>query len=316
MWQVNSSGIKSLNAPVPLSFSIPSGYDQTVSGGPILTTPSRVTFQLAPPLIIPKECNCTLTSASFCFSQPNIAGNGDGVFNILNGNNRISIQYDADPTIDFRVPLGLYSVTDLQLALNQIARDKGWITGATDLFILSGISATQKIIFTLNPAAFTDGEFPAGGIIISFPNPGVDGFNDSMGNLLGFPTNPADPNYTTITAPGPGGLAGLVSVPAPNVSNFANISAYNLYVSFLNNSYQNGAVGQLLYSFPIGPYTPNSVISYQPSLRFPVQCQSIEYSTVDIWTTDQSGNQLPWKYYQSPFSFSCMISKSKTDGSL
>lgn len=320
MWQVNNSGIKANNAAVPLSFSIPAEYSQTISGGPILTSPSRVTFQLAPPLIIPKDCNCSLTSASFCFSQPNVAGVNDNVFNIAGGNNRISIAFNpgAPPIFpgdytDYTIPLGLYSVTDLQLALNQIARTEGWITTATDLFILTGISATQQVIFSMNPAAFPPGNaFPAGGIYVSFGNPGNSGFNDSMGNLLGFtPITTSGPTFNA-----PGGETALFSVSAPGVSNFANISSYNLYISFLNNSYQNGLIGQLLYSFPIGAFTPNSVVSYQPTLRFPVQCQSSEYSTVDIWTTDQNGAQLPLKYYQSPFSFSCMVAKNKPDGSI
>jgi hypothetical protein len=314
-WQANSSALQSINAPIPLSLSVPAGYSQTTKPGIILINPSTVTFQLSPPLVIPKDSNCSLISASFCFSQPNIAGLNDGVFNIMNGNNRISIGFGG-PLVDYYVPLGLYSVADLQLALNQIARDpaQGWVTTPVDLFILTGISATQKIVFTLNPAALNGGVFPVGDLVISFQNPGVMGNNDSMGGLLGFTPTLSGP---TITGPGtPPDNNKIVSQLAPDVSNFANISAYNLYLSFLTGSYQNNTVGQLLYSFPIGPYSPNSIISVEPKQRFPVQCNSSAYSTVNVWTTDQEGNPLPWKYYQSPFSFSCLISKNKPDGSI
>lgn len=309
MWHVNNSGIASLGEPIPINFSIPAGYSQTESGGPILVSPSRVSFKVSPPLVIPKNCNCVLTSASFCFSQPNVAP-ANTIASISAGNNRISINFDNAGLTDYRIPLGLYSVTDVQLALNQIARDEGWVTSSTNLFILTGISATQQVVFSLNPAALTGGVFPTNGIEISFTNPGVDTLNDSMGELLGFPTTGPGSSFTVL-----GGGSDVFSEVGPDPADFANISAYNLYVSFLKNSYQNGAIGQLLYSFPIGPYTPNSVVNYQPSLMFPVQVQPNEYTDVEIWTTDQSGNPLPWVYYQSPFSFSGIIAKNKADGS-
>lgn len=312
-WQVNSSGIVAAPEPIPLSFSVPTGYSQTLAGGPNLVGRSRVQFQMSPPVSIPKDCNCFLTSASFTFSQPNVAPVG-AVPGITTGNNRITIAFGGGPSVDYTVPLGLYSLTDMQLALNQIARDQGWLATAGDLFILTGISATQKVIFSLNPAPLFGAVFPVGGIVISFANPGVAGLNNSMGPLLGFPTAGAG---STFTAPGTAPFnAQIFSQPAPNVANFANISAYNLYVSFLKNSYQNGSTGQLLYSFPIGAYAPNSVVAFQPSLSFPVQCASNSYSTIEIWTTDQAGNELPWEYYQSPFAFSCLISKNKPNGSL
>jgi hypothetical protein len=296
--------------PIPLTLSIPAEYTQTLPNGPILQNSSTVTFQLLPPLNIPKNSSCVLTSASFCFSQPNIAGFNDGIFNIPTGNNRVTITFGTNPTADFTIPLGLYSVTDLQFALNQIAINQGWVTSSINLFIITGISATQQVIFSLNPGAFPPtNAFPTGGITVSFINPGVNGNNDSMGPILGFPTNPASPGYTTIVAPG-GGTA-LISVEAPDVANFANISAYNLYLSFLSGSYLNGQVGQLLYSFPLGGYTANSIVGYQANRDYPIPCQSGSYSTVNVWTTDQSGNYLPLKYYQSPFSFSCVIRKNK-----
>lgn len=292
------------NNAIPIYFSIPAEYTSTQNNGPLLVNPSRVTFSINPPIKIPADHSCHLTSASICFSQPNVAGALDQVASISNGNNRITITYNGIGPADYLIPLGLYSVTDVELALNQIARDNGWVTGTTELFILTGISATQKIIFSVNPGALSGGVFPAGGIIIEFINPSpATGLNNSMGPLLGFPgSSPA------IVIPGGGNT--IFSVNAPNAANFANISAYNLYVSFLGNSYQNGSIGQLLYSFPIGSYTPNSVFQYQPSLKYPVPCQPNTYSTIDVWTTDQSGNLLPWKYYQSPFSFSCLIQKN------
>lgn len=310
-WQANNSALQSINAPIPLSLSVPAGYSQTTDPSRILVDPSTVEFQLSPPLVIPANSNCSLVSASFCFSQPNIAGFNDGVYNIMSGNNRISIGFGTPTLTDYYVPLGLYSVQDLQLALNQIARDEGWVTGTIDLFILTGISATQKVVFTLNPASLSGGVFPVNGLNISFKNPGTSGNNDSMGRLLGFTPTVSGPTIT-----GPAGSNVIVSQLAPDVSNFANTSAYNLYLSFLTGSYQNNIVGQLLYSFPIGPYSPNSIISIEPKQRFPVPCNSSAYSTVQVWTTDQDGNRLPWKYYQSPFSFSCLISKNRPDGTI
>lgn len=309
-WESANSGIKSSPEPIPLSLSIPGNYSVTTQGGPVLLSPSIARFQISPPIVVPRDCSCSLIAASFTFSQPNIAPRGV-VPGIINGNNRISIAWNGGALTDYTLPLGLYSLADVQLALNQIAVAQGWMVGATELFILTGIAATQKAILSLNPAALTGGVFPAGGVQISFVNPGVLGFNDSIGPVLGFPTAGLGSVINI-----PGGGAAIVSTPAPNVANFANISSYNLYISILKNSYLNGSTGQLLYSFPIGAYTPNSVVSYQPTLRFPVQCDSNSYSTIDVWTTDQAGNPLPWVYYQSPFSFSCLISKNKADGSI
>jgi hypothetical protein len=87
-------------------------------------------------------------------------------------------------------------------------------------------------------------------------------------------------------------------------------------MALVTNSYQNGIAGQLLYSFPLGTTTANSVVAFQPTLRFPVSVNSGTYSTVTVWTADQAGNRFPWSYYQAPFQFSAIISKNKEDGSL
>jgi hypothetical protein len=87
-------------------------------------------------------------------------------------------------------------------------------------------------------------------------------------------------------------------------------------MSFVTNSYQNGSTGQLLYSFPLGAFTANSVVAYQSTQRLPVQLSAGMYSTVNVWTADQSGNRLPWSEYQAPFEFTLVISKNKKDGSL
>jgi hypothetical protein len=323
MYNTPTSGLRGTGAPIPLSFSIPS----TPSGGAV-SFPDGYTaqFQMNPPLILPDNCCCDLIQASFAYSQPNVARAGQ-LLSITNGNNRISINYAEGGWLDYFIPTGLYDYLDVAYALNVIARAQNgtadapynvnWnVTGSADLFTLNGISSTQKIVLTMNPAAFTSGTFPVAsptGFAISFTNPspmpGRGSFNDSMGDLLGFGTASGE-----IDTPSGGNQPAVFD--GENVAGFSNTSAYVLYMSIITNSYKDGSTGQLLYSFPLGNSTPNSVVAYQSTIRFPVPIAAGTYSTVRIWTTDQSGNRLPWALYQSPFQFTCIISKNKADGSI
>lgn len=320
-WETSTSGVKYPAAPIPISFSIPAGYTQTIPGGPILIDRQTVRFPFNPPLILPENCCCGLTQASFAYSQPNIVGPFT-LQSAPNGNNRISIDFGSG-FVDILLDPGLYDFVDVQTALNIWVRTHDVnggdappgtpiVSGTTDLFIFTGISSTQKIIFSLNPNAFTPAGFPVGGITVNFENPSVvSGLNDSIGPVLGYPTTGAGV-FTTPSGP----TTDIYSNYAPNVAGFSDTSAYTLYMSIVTNSYQNGSSGQLLYSFPLGNYTPNSVVGYQATLRYPVQLASGSFSAVDIWTADQAGNKLPWDLYQAPFQFSAIISKNKSDGSI
>jgi len=322
-WSTNTSGTKTLARPIPLSFSIPGGYTATIENGPILVDRFTVQFPIKPPLIIPSNCCCHLTSASFAYSQPNIVDAGL-LQSIPNGNNRISVKFGADPYVDIILEPGLYDFQDVQTALNIYARTVGsasgvWVTGTTDLFILSGISATQKIIFSLNPAAIDATNFPpgaqipAGDVTVSFVNPSPsDGVsNDSIGPILGYPTTGVGSSFTA-----PAGQTTIYSDYAPLVAGFSDTSAYTLYMSIVDQSYQNGITGQLLFSFPLGDSEPNSVVSFQPTQRFIVPIMSGTFSSVNIWTADQDGNKLPFQFYQAPFQFQALISKNREDGSI
>lgn len=312
-WQSSQSAARNPAAPIAMNFSIPGNYSATDTSdpsAPILTDPFTVNFKVNPPLVIPAGCNCSLVQASFAYTQPNIAAPGILVSQFA-GNNRITISFAGGPATDYFLPTGLYDYFDVQTQLNLIARDQGWILTSTDLFILTGISATQKIIFSMNPVALPGAAFPAGGITVSFQNPGVLALNDSIGEVLGFTPTLIGP---TIVAPAAGTV--IVSQEGDAVADFGNTSAYALYISIVNGTYVNGLIGQLLYVFPLGNSAPNSVVSYQPSLIFPVQASSGTFSSIQVWTTDQSGNKLPWSYYQAPFQFSLLIGKNKSDGSV
>lgn len=322
-WSSSTSGIKNKAAPIPITFAIPENYSVTGTGAgdPTLLDAYTVRFKMQPPLILPENCSCGLTQASFAYSQPNIVGPGV-LPRIPGGNNRLTMNFGVG-NVDIVLDEGLYSDSDVQIALNNWARSHDnsgaatppgtpIINGAADLFIITGISSTQKIVFSLNPLALNTGSFPAGGFTVSFVNPSpVTGLNDSIGPVLGYPTSGAGSSFNT------GALTTeTYSNYAPNVAGFSDTSAYVLYMSIITNSYQNGSVGQLLYSFPLGAFETNSVASYQPTLRYPVQLNSGTYSAIDIWTADQSGNKLPWSRYQAPFQFSAIISKNKEDGSM
>jgi hypothetical protein len=323
-WSSNTSGIKKAASPYPLGFTVPSNYAATATtpGAPILVDPYTVQFKLNPPLVIPENCCMALDKASFAYTQPNIVGAAT-LEAFPNGNNRVTINVGGAGNVDVVLDDGLYTYLDVQQALNVWVRSHTTagaaappgtpiVAGSTDLFILTGITSTQKIILSLNPAALTGGVFPVGNFVVNFTNPSpVSGNNDSMGTVLGFPVTGGG---AVITAPAGG--TDVYSAFAPNVSDFANASAYTLYVSLVTGSYQNGSAGQLLYSFPLGGFEPNSVAAYQSTQRYPVPVSSGTYSSVTVWTADQSGNRFPWSYYQAPFTFDAIISKNKDDGSI
>lgn len=314
MWRSSTSGLQGNIAPIPLQFSIPEGFSQSTNKI-TLVDDSTVSFAMNPPLIIPDGCSIDLNTASYAYSQPNVAAAGE-VPAFINGNNRVTITFGANPPVDVLIPRGLYDYTDVAYQLNLYARTvtpTPWIVaGGADLFVFQGISSTQQLSITLNPAGLFGGIFPSGGVTLSFINPSIvsPNLSNSMGDLLGFGTSTAN----QIVGPS------LSSIPktviSPFAAGFSDTSAYVLYMSIVTNSYSNGLTGQLLYSFPLGNETPNSVVGYQASLRYPVPVNSGNFSSVQIWTTDQEGNKLPWKYYQSPFQFTALISKIKADGSV
>lgn len=323
-WSSSTSGIKKLAAPIPLSFSVPANYAATATtlGSPVLIDRYTVQFNLSPPLVIPENCSMALDKASFAYTQPNIVA--PAILEAFpNGNDRVTINVGGAGNVDIILDDGLYTFLDVAQALNVWVRSHTTtgtaappgtpiVAGTTDLFTLTGITSTQKIILSLNPAALTGGVFPVGDFVVDFTNPSpVSGLNNSIGEVLGFPVTGGG---AVITAPA-GGTT-IYSSFAPNVSDFANTSAYALYLSLVTSSYKNGSTGQLLYSFPLGNFTPNSVASYQSTQRYPVPVSSGTYSSVTIWTADQSGNRFPWSYYQAPFAFDALISKNKDDGSL
>lgn len=314
-WSSSTSGIKNPSAPVALNFSIPAEFTQSINGI-ALTDSSTAQYQISPPLIIPDGCQAHLVAASFPYSQPNIAGAADGIGGIPSGNNRVSVNFNGGGYVsssEMIIPTGLYTYSDVQYAWNSFAIAAGWVPSSApiqNLFTFTGISATQQLVITLNPLALTGGVVPTGGIILNFTNPSpYSALNDSIGNILGWPTTGSGAIITW--TPG-----SALSIASPFSANFAATSAYDLYFSLVTNSYFNGSTGSILYAFPLGNSAPNSVVSYQATLPYPVQISSGTYSTVRIWTTDQNGNRLPWKFYQAPFQFSMVISKNHADGSL
>lgn len=256
------------------------------------------------PLYIPDNYYCHLVNASYPYSYPNIAGQSDALPGIPFGNNRISIDYNGGGYVDYTIPTGLYSFTDIAYALNQIAIAQGWQTGATNLFTVNGVQATQTIILSLNPAALTGSAFPVGGINISFANPSpVSGLNDSLGQVLGF-------NNTTLVVPGGG--TSIVSFQGTTTADFANITAYVLNCSLLVGSYYEGASGQILYSFPLGADAPNSIVAYQPALKFEVPALKNNFSSYLLWFTDQLGNKLKLEFFDADILITFALKKYKS----
>lgn len=295
---------KQVQETVPLTFSIPAGFSSgQVSGNVQCITPYSARFTFGNPLHVTDGTLATFVNATIPYTQPNIGPTSSSIPGFASGDNRISINWNGGGRTDYLLPAGLYGFDDVAEALNLIAYNAGWVASPiTQLFIMQGISATQKVIMSLNPSVLSGSAFPAGGVVIDFLNPGVLGLNDSVGPILGWPTSGGG---ATLTIAGSGTTT--VSFVAPNVANFALTSSYNLYVSFLKESYINGVPGPLLTTFPLGSQSPNSVASYQASLAYNVPVSKSDYAAVDVYLTDQSGNSLLLSNFQAPIQFSMYL---------
>lgn len=298
------SNTKSRQA-IPFSLAIPASFTSGTQSGQLTSLDGyTVRVALSPNMTLPQDSEAHLIQAAIPYTQPNIGLAADAIPGFTAGNDRISINWNAGGRTDYIFPTGLYGVADLALALNQIAATAGWISAAatSPLFILTGITATQKILITVDPSVLAGGAFPAGGVVIDFLNPSVAALNNSIGPMMGWPTSGGG---ATLTIAGAG--TAPVSFLAPNVANLAIFSAYALWASCVTDSYNQGLTGKLLAVFPLGAFSPNSIMSIQPALEYPVPVASGTYSTMDFYFTDQSMNRLLLSNFQAPVEFSFLI---------
>jgi hypothetical protein len=302
--------MKTRVGPVPINLSIPE--NATANSTPWLTVPDNFTavFNFNPPIKIEPDSYNDLILLSIPYSIPNIVGPGI-LPSISNGNNRYSINWNGVGFVDYYLPQGLYSYFDIAYQLNAQAVINGWIYAGQELFTVVGVSATQTLTITVNPAVLPGMIFPVGSVVISFVNPSpVTGINDSVGNILGYGTTSPD---AVLTCPGSGNVP--ASFPAPHVADFARVTSYLIYVSTCVDSYSNGQTGQLLFSLPLGPFEPNSDASYQASMRYPVPAQFGTHSQIRVYFTDNSGGKIPLNLFQGNININYVISKNKSDGS-
>ncbi len=295
---------------IPFTLAIPAGFTSgTQSGNLTAVDGYTCRVSLSPNMDLQKSETVTLIQAAIAYTQPNIGPSAAAIPGFASGNNRISITWDGGARTDYFMggsssSSGLYGLSDVQLALNQIAASQNWIAAASTspLFILTGIAATQTVILSVNPAVLTGGAFPASGVVIDFLNPGVGALNDSIGPLLGWPTSGGG---ATLTIPGGGTTS--VSFTAPQTADMAIYTAYALWASIASNSYNQGLTGKLLAVFPLGAYSPNTIMAINPPLAFPVPCVKSQFSSIDFYFTDQSGQRLLLSNFQAPTEFSLMI---------
>lgn len=294
--------------PTPLSISIPTGFLQGQSSGSVTCiSPYVARVEYNPPLVIADNSVIELNQCSFAYSQPNV-GTTDQVPGISTNNNNFTIIWNAISTT-YTIPTGLYEYLDIAYQMNYLVYTNpppGLSFANSNIFTLQGISSTQKILLSINPSAFTGGSIPLTGFTLRMNTLG-------FGKLLGF-TVPSLFPFEDITAPF--GSTTPTSQLGDSSASFSDVSSYVLQISLVSKSYQNGLIGQILANLTLGSYAPNSIASYMPALRYPVPCFSGTINYIDVFMTDQSGNRLKWEFFQAPTQFSCLISKSKSDGSL
>lgn len=332
--------------PIPFSFSLPASFKPGQQVGNVrCITDNTARITLSPPIQFDRQMEGHLVQASMPFSQPNIGGPGGDVPGVKTGNNRISITWPGvdggnglGARFNFYLPQGLYGLQDVEDALNYLAfalpynvNPAGPIYGLgitddfTDRFFqLSGVAATQQIIMGFDPTVtgLPGGAFPAGAsfdfLNPSAPNPfnpSLSGINDSLGPVLGFLTT-AGNHPAGGDLPMPAGQTTLYQVLSVDRADLAIYSAYVMYMSCLRDNYNNGLTGQLLYTFNIGGRQPNSIMSFNPSLVTPVPVATGSFSSIDVWFTDDQGNNLKLANFDGSVTVNVVFAKTKEDGSV
>lgn len=282
-------------APINVSFSRPANLSSTGAVGGLSPldsiSQSALTVAFSPAITLEptKKYEAVVVSASMPYTVPNIGPASADIPGYAAGNNRISISWNnAVPSYtDYLVPSGLYAVSDLQLALNQIAVTAGWITSATNtpLFTLVPVVATQQLIVQVSPVGLSGMAFPANGVKISFANPGALSLNDSIGPVMGFPTSGSG-SVLTIA----GGGTAAVSFTAPNEADFAQLTGIVVQTNIVTGSYLNGSQGGALLTVNVAAAQPNTIIAYTAAFPAPVPISQSTIGTAQFWLTTQAGN--------------------------
>ena len=265
---------------------------------------SAAPITLSPPIRLDTNRKWQIVpySLSIPYTTPNLGPASAAIPGFPSGNSRVTISIGGGASADLVLPAGLYGINDIAVALNIAAQAAGWIDNAVlgPLWQLTGDNATQQTIITADPTFLlanaggsgnAAGSFPIGGITLNFTNPSPNtGLNDSMGQMIGFPT--VGGGAVLVFGPGTN-PAVSASFTSPNRADLARLSAIVIYTDIATSSYVDGISSNAIYTVPVGDKTPNTILSILPPFEQPVPVGQYLISSFKLWFTDQRGNFLP-----------------------
>ena len=239
--------------PVIATSSVASGAVNKNSLG------SRFTIVLQDPIIMPNDIvNCTVQvdEATVWWTIPNIS--------ITLNNNKFYFEYN---TVNYviTIPNGLYSVVDLDTAVN---REVFTLTGESGLFAFEADNATQKVALTLTQA----------GLQVDFTQ------SDTFRDIIGFDSQ---------LVPSGGPTTGSYTVLGDNVANFNTIDYFLLHSDIIdrgirtNNTYTQ-TISQILIDVAPG----SQIVSreFNPPKSEAISLSGRTIDRITFWLTDQDNN--------------------------
>ena len=172
--------------------------------------------------------------------------------NILAPNNKLYYKPNAiDPETSLTIPNGYYGLSELQTQISLQLEIAGY---APDLFIITGDTATQKVVVRFT---YVD-------TYLNFTP------TDSIFEILGF-TN----RYSPATAPGVPSVAGGVDI-ANNVAQFNSVNGFLIQLpNLVNDGIPTNSLGTSVIGLIPTIAAPNSLISYSPEQVIWVQADHL-----------------------------------------
>lgn len=219
-----------------------------------------------PPIVIPKMADnlkVYANSLTYWYNFPNIS--------VTKANNWFCITTTIDTVEDqFQIPDGLYSLSELELTINALCTLGGL---PADMVLLRGITATQKIEFTILV-----------GYQMLFTM--VDHSND-LYQLLGLDANTTIPDGAIATS-------NNNVYTAPNVAQFSSFSNVLLHCSLCTQSIVNGRGSDIIVS-SAPTVAPGLQQAFEPKNLLKVPANNLKNQSIGAITiklTDQNNNLL------------------------
>ena len=211
---------------------------------------SKFTVNLNNPIFIPVgavDCTVDVVAASIWFVQPNIS------IAIANNTFRFSSSTTRPGTYLITIPDGLYSIVSLNAALQRSFADLGF---ASNIMVLSGDLATQRVVITFTIAGLQANFVPSG----------------TIGPLIGFNARTSPPTLLSVAGESDYG---------DNPAAFNAIDSFIIATNLIAGDgipVNNQAIG-VIARIPVNDL-PGSQIFYQPNVPVEVGADNMIGQTI------------------------------------